>query len=174
MHALAIIAWCVHAAVIYGIIHDQITARICVEYFTIGHPLILPHASTTELALAWGVLATWWAGLVIGVLLALAARVGRRPKWPVRRIIRPTVGLLIVMAWCAVLAGLIGRALATGGTVLLLEPLASRIPADRHIAFLSAAFAHSASYLVGFIGGLVLALWIWMRRGRGQAALGAR
>jgi len=31
---------CILAAVFYGILHDQITARICVEYFTIGHPIV--------------------------------------------------------------------------------------------------------------------------------------
>jgi len=33
MEALKIAVICVTAAVLYGIIHDQFTARICVEYF---------------------------------------------------------------------------------------------------------------------------------------------
>ena len=31
---------CVMAAVVYGIVHDQFTPRICLEYFTIFHPPI--------------------------------------------------------------------------------------------------------------------------------------
>jgi hypothetical protein len=39
---LKIILACVAAAIIYGILHDQITARVCVEYFTVFHPPVLP------------------------------------------------------------------------------------------------------------------------------------
>lgn len=33
-----IVLLCIVAAALYGIVHDQFTARICVEYFSIGHP----------------------------------------------------------------------------------------------------------------------------------------
>lgn len=78
MEALRIVALAVAAAVAYGVLHDQVTARICVEYFTIGHPLLVPSYSPTLLALAWGVVATWWVGLVGG--LVLAAWTWRRPR----------------------------------------------------------------------------------------------
>src|SRR3954465_1193790 len=68
------------AAVVYGIVHDQVTARICVEYFTVGHPPVFNTESPTLLGLGWGVIATWWVGLILGVPLAIAARAGRRPK----------------------------------------------------------------------------------------------
>ncbi len=32
----------VAAAIAYGIAHDQITVRICLEYFTIGHSKVFP------------------------------------------------------------------------------------------------------------------------------------
>src|SRR5262249_32121548 len=35
---IKITALCVAATVLYGICHDQVTARVCVEYFTVGHP----------------------------------------------------------------------------------------------------------------------------------------
>ncbi|MDA0768159.1 MAG: hypothetical protein O3A92_15225 [Verrucomicrobia bacterium] len=38
MQVVAIILASVAAAIVYGIIHDQVIARICVEYFTIVHP----------------------------------------------------------------------------------------------------------------------------------------
>ena len=72
MTALRIIGLCVLAAVLYGVAHDQVTARVCVEYFTIGHPRILATESPTVLGLAWGVIATWWVGLVLGAPLAFA------------------------------------------------------------------------------------------------------
>ena len=79
MQVLAIVALCIGAAVVYGIAHDQITARICVEYFTIGHPPVFATDDPTLLGLGWGVIATWWVGLMLGIFLALAARAGRRP-----------------------------------------------------------------------------------------------
>src|SRR5207248_5569094 len=38
MEALKIAVTCVIAAVLDGILHDQITVRICIEYFIIFHP----------------------------------------------------------------------------------------------------------------------------------------
>jgi hypothetical protein len=49
MHAIAIVILCIVSAVSYGILHDQITARICVEYFTIGHPPVFDTTSPTWL-----------------------------------------------------------------------------------------------------------------------------
>ena len=36
MHKLKTILLCTTAAAVYGVVHDQITARLCIEYFTIG------------------------------------------------------------------------------------------------------------------------------------------
>jgi hypothetical protein len=41
VQAIAIILLSIASAVGYGIVHDQITARICIEYFTIGHPTFI-------------------------------------------------------------------------------------------------------------------------------------
>jgi hypothetical protein len=68
---VSIILLCIVAAVIYGVVHDQITARICVEYFTIGHPPVFGTDDPTLLGLGWGVIATWWVGLILGFPLAL-------------------------------------------------------------------------------------------------------
>src|SRR3954471_15229661 len=91
----AIILLCIVAAVMYGIVHDQITARVCVEYFTIGHPPIFNTDSPTLLGLGWGVVATWWGGVVLGIGLAIAARAGTsRPPWPVASWIKPFAWLM--------------------------------------------------------------------------------
>jgi len=47
----AIVLLCIVAAVVYGVVHDQVTARVCVEYFTIGHP---PVFDTADLAITHG------------------------------------------------------------------------------------------------------------------------
>src|ERR1039457_4994451 len=62
MEALKIAFTCVMAAVIYGIVHDQITARICLEFFTFFPPPIFHTQSPTLLGIGWGIVATWWVG----------------------------------------------------------------------------------------------------------------
>jgi hypothetical protein len=162
--AWRIIGMTVAGAAAYGIVMDQITARICLEYFTVGHPPIFPTTSPTLLALGWGVLATWWVALPLGVLLALSARVGSRPRLSARELRGPILVLLGVMAVCAVLSGVLGAMLAQAGLVTLAPYLAENVPVSRHIAFLADLWAHSASYVAGMIGGLVLVLRTYRTR----------
>src|SRR6516164_6267509 len=105
MEALKIAALCIIAAIIYGIVHDQITARICVEYFTIGHPPVFGTDDPTLLGLGWGVIATWWVGLILGVPLACCSRVGWWPQFTAAQLMRP---LLVMMSIVGVLAFLAG------------------------------------------------------------------
>ncbi len=55
--------------ILYGIINNQITIRICKEYFTIFHRQVINTDNITLIALAWGVLATWWLGILMGVII---------------------------------------------------------------------------------------------------------
>ena len=59
MKSLLIIGTTILCCVIYGIIHDQITARLCVEYFTVFHPPVFATQNPTLLGLGWGIIATW-------------------------------------------------------------------------------------------------------------------
>ena len=160
---LRIVLLCVGAAIGYGLIHDQVTAHLCVEYFTVGHPLIVPSSNPTVLAFWWGAAATWWVGLALGIPLATAAqRVS--PPLTASDLVRP-VGIVLVVAGCAaLLAGITGYILASRG-VLHLEPwLASRIPPTHHATFFADWWAHITSYLAGIAGGGVLVLSV--KRGR--------
>ncbi|WP_425615267.1 hypothetical protein NA78x_005182 [Anatilimnocola sp. NA78] len=164
MQSLGIVLTCVAAAIAYGIVHDQVTARVCVEYFTIGHPPIFGTEDPTLLGFGWGVIATWWVGLGLGIPLAIVARAGSRPKRSLASLLRPMATLMIVMAVCALTAGIIGWLLARAGAVFLVGEIAERVPADRHEAFLADLWAHSASYLVGFVGGIVVMIVVWRSR----------
>jgi hypothetical protein len=74
MQALGIVLVSILAAVVYGIVHDQVTARVCVEYFTIGHPPVFHTDDPTLLGIGWGIIATWWVGAMLGAPLAIVAR----------------------------------------------------------------------------------------------------
>jgi hypothetical protein len=164
MQFLAIVLMCIVAAISYGILHDQITARICVEYFTIGHAPIFGTDDPTLLGLGWGVLATWWVGVMLGVPLATIARAGRWPKRTAASLVRPLAILMAVSATLALLAGSTGALLARAGMIELFDPMSSLVPRERHIAFLADLWAHNASYLAGFVGGGIVMLRVWLSR----------
>lgn len=166
MQFLIIVALCVLAAIAYGVMHDQVTARICIEYFSIGHAPIFNTDNPTLLGLGWGVLATWWVGFLLGVPLAVVARAGRRPKRSAASLVWPLIVLMTASGCCAAVAGFVGWMLARAGLVVLVEPLASAVSRERHVAFLCDLWAHSVSYLSGFIGGGLLMLHVWYTRKR--------
>jgi H+/Cl- antiporter ClcA len=163
---LKIILACVGAAIVYGVVHDQITARICIEYFTVFHPPVFVTQSPTLLGLGWGIIATWWVGLFLGLLLALSVRAGSRPKLSAAQQIRPIAKLLLVMGCCALLAGLTGFVLARHGFFAEPDWIAPRLVSSSYPAFVADWSAHSASYASGFVSGLVLCILQYRKRVR--------
>ncbi len=157
---------CVAAAVGYGIVQDQVTVRVCVEYFTVGHPPVFNTDSPTLLGLGWGFRATWWVGLILSVPLGLAARAGKRPPLDARDLVRPVLILMACVACVALASGILGYFLARARFVWLLDPLASKIPPARHVLFLSDLWAHLGAYASGFLGGIILPLLTWRRRNK--------
>src|SRR5687768_902651 len=102
-------------AVGYGVAHDLITAHLCVEYFTVAHPPVFPTRSPILLGLGWGIIATWWVGLLLGLGLAAAARLGSPPKLELGDVRRPVLLLMLASALAALLAGIAGASLAAAG-----------------------------------------------------------
>ncbi|HEY2801261.1 MAG TPA: hypothetical protein VGI85_11740 [Chthoniobacterales bacterium] len=166
MKKVYIVLLSVLAACIYGIIHDQITARVCLEYFTITHPPLFPTASTTVLALCWGVAATAGIGFMLGVVLAIVSQSGESSPWPISSVMRSILLLLAVMGASAFIAGLVGYGLSAYGVISFPKSLAAAIPEERHDRFMAVWFAHGASYLTGLLGAGILCFWIWTARGR--------
>jgi len=169
MRFVTIVALAVVTAITYGILHDQITARVCIEYFTIGHPRVFPTESPTLLAIGWGVIATWWFALPLGFRLACAARLGDRPKRSARQLIRPLAILLGCTGVVATLAGIIGYILVQSNRIAVDPWVAANVPADARFRFIADWSAHTASYASGFVGSIVLCVWIWRNRRRDAA-----
>lgn len=158
---LNIVAICLLGAIGYGLVHDQITARVCPEYFTLGHstPTFVPR-NPTALGLFWGVAATWWVGLLIGVPLACAARLGKLPRVAPSYLV-PAVGRLLLSMFGIAIAGLIltlflGTAKLIPVSFFKLVPFG--VPDERKVGFVADGVAHNLSYGVGFFGGI--SLWI--------------
>jgi hypothetical protein len=166
MEYLKIILASIFLSVFYGITHDLVTTQVSIEYFTIGHPIIIDTNSPIKLALLWGTIATWWVGLIIGILVSLSSRLGRKPKLSVEDLIKPLLNLIIIMFAGAILGGLIGYITSINQIFTLVPRLAKQIDPSRHHLFLTAGWAHTASYLVGFLGGIALCIKIIIQRSR--------
>ncbi len=147
MKFLGIVGLGVLAGVAFGLVQLGITAAV-LEFDPAGllvHPLI---------------------GLILGVGLATAARVGRRPKRAGRSLVKPLVLLLVAMVVFALGAGVVGFTLGRGGNVMLPAELKEQIPAAKWANYQACALANQASYNVAFIGGGMLIAWVWVSRKR--------
>jgi hypothetical protein len=164
INAILIVAVCTAAATLYGILHDQVTVRVCLEYFTVFHPPIFRNQSPTMLALLWGANATWWIGYFLGCLLALAACPGRAPMTPAKDLVKPVLKLLLAMALSALVAGVVGYGLVESGTTTLPEKYGHLLRTSMHSRLMADAFAHNASYLVGLFGGCLIVFKVWKTR----------
>ncbi len=168
LQRLLIILMCVLGAVLYGIVHDHITVRICLEYFNPGHPPIFGGTSNPELlAFGWGVIATWWVGFLLGVPLSLCCTEGRLPRITPRQLLNPLALTLGTLALLAALSGTVAYFAAKHGYYLYddehpgegwPEPLAIRFATDH--------MTHLASYLFGGILGIALCVWALIHRFR--------
>ena len=164
-----VVLLCVGGAVGYGIIHDQVTARLCVEYFTVAHPPLpwLHTTSPTLIGLAWGLAATFWVGMALGFPLALASQLPRsQTPVPLEQLAKSIAILLVVMALAALLSGIVGFELARRGMIAIPDCWSDDVPVAHHHRFMAVWFAHGASYLVGLVGGVFLIFRTWNQRGR--------
>ena len=166
MNTFRLILFSALAAIAYGILHDQITVRVCPEYFTVAHPPIFPVSSPTLLAVCWGAASTVGIGLAFGTVLALVSQSAGLPPAPVGALCRRIVALLMVMGACALGAALLGSFLFRRGAISMPAGLEFEIPPGRQVQFMAVWFAHLASYLVGFAGAGGLIFQVWKERGR--------
>lgn len=169
LEALKIVAFSIFCAIAYGILHDQATAHIAVEYFTIAHPPVFPTQEPFWLAIGWGIIATWWVGLILGAVLALCARLGSWPKFDLKSLKRPIIMLMVVSGSLAMLAGLSGWALTQFSGPWTIGFWSSEIEPERHARFAFAAWAHTVSYLAGGIGGAIVAVHSLIQRKQATA-----
>jgi hypothetical protein len=120
----------------------------------------VPTTNPTLIAIAWGFMATWWFGFLMGTFIAIASTLGIRQPLTVRDLLRPAVVLFTAAGVIALIAGITGYFVAKAEIVYLLPSYYDLIPAGKHARFIAALWAHTASYTVGGIGGLILCGWI--------------
>jgi hypothetical protein len=164
---------------IYGIMHDQITYSICSEYFTNFKFIqfrISPELRESErLASALvGLLATWWVGVPIGIILG---PIGIQSlEWKTfltlkMRAIAITFVVAILFGVAGYLLGLIGST-ATFDKQLHIQHLAgypemyeALLQVKDVKGFIVVGYIHTFSYLGGLVG-MMIALFYQFRKVR--------
>ena len=169
MYKARIVFLSVAAACGYGVVHDQITVRLCREYFTVAHLPLFQTRSTTLLALYSGVTATAGIGALLGFVLARVCHAGAYPPCRLSYLFRQVSLLLGIMSVSAVTMGIVGYCMSHFGVVGFPARFAAGLPSSQYDRFMAVCFAHWASYFVGFAGSALLCFRVWTARGRPQA-----
>jgi hypothetical protein len=153
------------AAIIYGVINDQITSSISWEYFYYGKSLesvLGPATPPDALALHWqaakvGAMATWTAGLIFGVVLLYAnnPRPGL-PRLGNRRLLGMLPLIVLVAAACGAVFGICGY---EGWLTHMDSDFEDMVRADyfRPRNFMCAWGVHLGGYVGGALGTLIAA-----------------
>lgn len=165
LNGLRILAICVLASVAYGILHDLLSTQVCLEYFTVHHPKIVESSNPFVLAFVWGVMATWWVGLILGIGLAAVACLGDRPIFPASRLVRPLAKLLAMLLALAILVWLAIYAFGTFGPMIA-DPNRTDYLPELNRRLTASALAHLASYMGGAVVFGILGTWIYWERRR--------
>lgn len=188
---LKIVCLCVAAACALGVALDQVTTRICFEYFSEGFHKIMMEGSWIEKFLnrypenctvwgiTWGILASWWVGAILGVLLGIVSIVGPWPRPSFRRC------TMLVVA-CVLFTALAVSSLSAFGMSYYLETIDRREVVamcseyEFYIAanaeklsealekigrrYLLCGYIHELAYLVGGLDGICLVALVLGRR----------
>ena len=148
----------------YAMLQDQVSARLCPEYFTVLHNPIPGVTGPTLLGVCWGFLGGWWGGVVLGYVAGLLATLGPRPKLEPRELVRPLALLIGAVAGCTALTGVSVWRHAQMMGVTLDPGMADAVPVRRHVALLTVACYHLVAYASAIVGGVVLCVWVAAER----------
>ena len=116
------------------------------------------------MGIAWGVNSTWWAGLILGILLALAGRFGKGPRRSAGFFLKPLFLLCLICGFAAVLMGTVAFRLSAAGILPFLRGMSGAVPPGRQPGYMAALWMHATSYTVAAMGGSVLAVRVLFQR----------
>jgi hypothetical protein len=175
MEALKIVGGCILAAALYGVLNDEVTARVCLQYFTVLHPPRFHTESPTLLGIGWGIYATWPVGFGLGIVFAICARGGQQPKLTLSDLAPLLLRLLGIIAVGALASGTLGYFFgplpARESYLLRITPtVRAGIPPGMVRRFVADWWAHIASYAIGIVGGLACCILVYRKRARARNA----
>jgi hypothetical protein len=171
----AFLVACVAAAILYGVLNDQVTSRISWEYFYYGKELekvLGPQTPPDSFALSReaakiGAMATWSVGLLLGVAILMANNPRRnRAQLSFRDLLTLLPLVLAITIACAIIGGAVGW---FGGLNWIAEDFrdmwSAKIWRPQH--FMATYGAHLGGYAGGLIGGASGVWRVVQRRAEG-------
>jgi hypothetical protein len=148
--------------IVFGIALDMVTAHVAVEYFTVHHPPVVDSESPVVMALVWGVLASWWFGLIGAVIVWFVnSRKSRRVPW--RTVLLWTAKAMAVL-WLFMMAILVSVYLIGN----LVPPESRRDTFEHDRRLMAVALTHMTEYV---LGGIVV-LYLSIRVAKAKASSG--
>lgn len=148
----------------YGILQDQVSARLCPEYFTVLHNPIPGLTDPTLLGIAWGFLGAAGGGVAMGYAAGLAATHGKAPPLTTRDLIRPMLLLMAAVGIVTTITGVSAHRHAEMFNIRLDPALDAVIPLDRQRAAFVVSCYHLAAYASAILGSVVMCVWIVVKR----------
>ena len=149
----------------YAMLQDQVSARLCPEYFTVLHQPIRGLTDPTLLGITWGLLGAWWGGAIMGYVAGTCATVGPRHPMTVRQLVRPMLVLVGAVAVVTAIAGFsVWRHAEIFGITTIGNGYHVFIPPERQQAAFVVACYHFVAYATGIVGSVALCVWITRRR----------
>lgn len=152
------------AIVGYAMLQDQVSARLCPEYFTVLHPPIPGLTDPTLLGVCWGFLGGWWGGVLIGYVAGLLATLGPRPKLAPRELVRPLAVLVGVITTATALTGVSVWVHAGMLGMTLDADMPRVVPVERHRVLFTVACYHFVGYASATVGGVTVCVWVSLER----------
>ena len=150
---------------VYGILHDQITFTISPEYFTkfkygqIGMDPSWFGGNRQTVAII-GFLATWWTGLIAGVVLGLTSLILPNHKTMASTLRRALALMLTSSILCALVGSIYGLFYTA---IKSSDWWVPDLVADKK-AFILVASIHDFSYLGGLLGLILGTVYIFRRK----------
>lgn len=161
--ALFIIIAVTFTASVFGVIHDQVTFSISPEYYT--------HLKFSQFGLDFygndnnrllviivGILATWWIGLIMGIIFSLMSLFLKSPKEMIAKSIRAVLITLLVTIITSFVGYLYGRFILINTNGLM-----NIYGVEDFENFLIVGSIHNYSYIGGGIGTIVGIIYIYRK-----------
>ena len=152
--------------VIYGIVHDHVTATLSAEYFLYAKGLEADPRSFRTSVTWLAIKATYGPAVFIGALMLIANNPSpKKPQLPYPHLLRLCVYPVVGAPCCAVIGGIVASMF--GANTWLADAALAYTPKERVPQFLAVWGIHSGSY-AGATLGTVLAI---VNVGRGRKRL---
>ena len=164
MEIAKLVLLCIVSLCAYGGVLGAVSATLCPEAFTLGGPPSFEHWPALALGAVWGAHDLLIPATFAGIALGLAANFGPRPALKTSFFHRVIPGLLGLMMFVSILAGIAGFVATRHGVHGISGPLKKTLPVENHPMLAAVWWSSLGALLALFVSAIILATWTWRKR----------